>query len=182
MIKKLEDEHSEMVHGLKKDPESLLNEMNETKLDAIHMSIGVAGEAGELLDAVKRFAIYGRDLDRENVVEELGDLEFYIEGLRQTFNISRQETLTANIAKLGKRYDKGRYTDEDAQARKDKAYVFEGEVASPLKVVRFEKGDPVYEVSPKNTISDLIRFAVEQAGGIEDVAYIVKNMEDKNSV
>jgi len=182
MIKKLEDEHSEMVHGLKKDPESLLNEMNETKLDAIHMSIGVAGEAGELLDAVKRFAIYGRDLDRENVVEELGDLEFYIEGLRQTFNISRQETLTANIAKLGKRYDKGRYTNEDAQARKDKTYVFEGEVASPLKVVRFEKGDPVYEVSPKNTISDLIRFAVEQAGGIEDVAYIVKNMEDKNSV
>lgn len=38
------------------------------------MATGVSGEAGELLDAVKKSVVYKKPLDRENVVEELGDL------------------------------------------------------------------------------------------------------------
>lgn len=49
----------------------------------LHMGIGIKSEAGELLDAVKRCAIYRKPLDRENIIEEIGDLLFYIEGMRQ---------------------------------------------------------------------------------------------------
>lgn len=64
--------------------------------------------------------IYRKPLDRENVLEELGDLEFYMEGIRQGLGITREQCLEANIAKLGKRYEGMRYTDGAEQERADK--------------------------------------------------------------
>jgi NTP pyrophosphatase (non-canonical NTP hydrolase) len=86
----------------------------------LHAAIGIAGEGGELLDAVKKTWVYGRELDRANVIEELGDLEFYAQAMRTLLGLSREEVLAANVAKLGKRYPGG-YTDAHAIARLDKA-------------------------------------------------------------
>ena len=44
-----------------------------------HASLGLIGECGELADAWKKHIIYGRELDLENVIEELGDLRFYLQ-------------------------------------------------------------------------------------------------------
>lgn len=85
-----------------------------------HMALGVSGEAGELVDAIKKHSIYGKPIDRENVVEELGDLEFYMEGIRDTLGITRDETIAHNQAKLAKRYASGGYSDKQAQERADK--------------------------------------------------------------
>lgn len=87
---------------------------------AMHAAIGVSGEAGELLDVVKNSWAYGKPVDRENVIEELGDIEFYLEALRQDLRITREETLEANGRKLANRYPQGEYTDADAQTRADK--------------------------------------------------------------
>jgi NTP pyrophosphatase (non-canonical NTP hydrolase) len=85
----------------------------------VHMMLGLAGEVGELVDAIKKAVIYNKTLDEENVKEELGDIEWYLEGLRKAFDITREDVLQYNIDKLNKRYiDK--YSDIDAQARKDK--------------------------------------------------------------
>jgi NTP pyrophosphatase (non-canonical NTP hydrolase) len=111
----------DMVRQLKKKGEVIVYQMTPEKADLLHMAVGVAGEGGELLDAVKRHAIYDKDLDRENVVEELGDIEFFLEGVRQNLGITREETLVANIAKLGIRYVGHNYSDEQAQQRRDKA-------------------------------------------------------------
>lgn len=54
------------------------------------------------------------------MIEELGDLEFYMEGIRQQFNITREVTILHNIEKLNKRYNKMKYTNEDAKLRVDK--------------------------------------------------------------
>jgi NTP pyrophosphatase (non-canonical NTP hydrolase) len=109
-----------MVAALAKDGQAILNELTPDKAHALHMAVGVSGEAGELLDAVKKSVIYNKPLDRENVVEELGDLEFYMQGLRQGYGITREETITANILKLGKRYSSGTYSNQQAQERADK--------------------------------------------------------------
>lgn len=109
-----------MVAKLKKSGDDIAARMTGEKADLLHMAIGVSGEAGELGDAIKRYAIYNKDLDRANVVEELGDLEFFLEGLRQRLGISREETLDANIDKLGVRYTDHFYSDEQAQGRRDK--------------------------------------------------------------
>ena len=113
--------HSEMVAALAKPGEKILADMFPIDAHLNHMVMGISGEAGELLDAVKKKTIYRKELDRANVVEELGDIEFYLEGLRQSLGISRDECIAANIAKLGKRYENFLYSYAQAQARADKS-------------------------------------------------------------
>lgn len=113
--------HPEMVQTLCKPGRTIRLELTDDGAHLLHMAVGVSGEAGELLDAVKKATIYCKPIDRENVIEELGDLEFYMEGLRQGLNITREECLTANIAKLGERYKNFQYSNQAAQDRADKA-------------------------------------------------------------
>jgi len=110
----------DMVAGLAKPGEEILAEMIPAQAHLLHMAVGISGESGELLDAVKKSTIYQKPIDRENVIEELGDLEFYMEGLRQQMNITRQETLDANVEKLGKRYQGHQYSNQQAIDRADK--------------------------------------------------------------
>jgi len=116
-----EIKHEEMVAVLAKPGDKVMQDLTPSTADLLHMAVGVSGEAGELLDAVKKAAIYAKPIDRENVIEELGDLEFYIEGIRQNLGISREETLQANIKKLKVRYEGLKYSNQAAQERADKA-------------------------------------------------------------
>lgn len=113
-------EHHQLVQALAKPGADITASLTPEPAHLLHMSIGISGEAGELLDAVTKAAIYRKPIDRDNVVEELGDLEFYMEGLRQGLGITREETLKANIAKLSKRYASGKYSNQQAQERADK--------------------------------------------------------------
>lgn len=89
---------------------------------AMHMATGIAGEAAELSEAIAQASFNGSALDRENLIEELGDIEFYLEGLRQAHDITRTEVLATNISKLMKRYGEAfAYSDRAAQQRADKA-------------------------------------------------------------
>lgn len=115
----LHQEHAKMVSALAKPGDAIIQDLDCSRMHLLHMAVGISGEAGELLDAVKKAAIYNKPLDRENVIEELGDLEFYMEGLRAELGITREQTLQANIDKLSVRYKKG-YSDKAAQDREDK--------------------------------------------------------------
>jgi len=112
--------HSEMVAQLAKKGSDIQQELTAEDCHSIHMIMGVSGEVGELLDAIKKSVIYRKPLDVDNVIEELGDIEFYLEGLRQGLNITREETLQHNIEKLGKRYSGHQYSNEQAKNRADK--------------------------------------------------------------
>jgi NTP pyrophosphatase (non-canonical NTP hydrolase) len=112
--------HPEMVRALSKTGEAILAQMTADKAELAHIAMAIPGEAGEISDALKKFVIYGHDLDRHNVIEEIGDMEFFLERLRQITGISREETLAANMAKLALRYKSYRYTDERAKQRADK--------------------------------------------------------------
>ena len=116
----LKQNHRDMVKALAKPGEDIVAEMSPERAHRLHMAVGIAGEAGELLDAVKKNAIYTKDLDVENVIEELGDLEFFMEGLRQSLGITRADCIAANIKKLSVRYSQGKYSNKDAQERADK--------------------------------------------------------------
>jgi len=113
--------YTEMVMTLAKPGEDIIESLTPQKAHLLHMAVGIAGEAGELLDAIKKHVVYNKPLDYRNVIEELGDLEFYMEGLRAKLAILREETLVANIAKLEVRYKGLTYSDKAAQDRADKA-------------------------------------------------------------
>ncbi len=110
----------DFVNSLVKPADDIFQEVSAKDMGLIHMIMGICGEAGELLDAVKKHVIYKKPLDLENVVEELGDIEFYLEGFRQELNILRDSTIEHNMNKLSKRYHQGRYTNNQAIDRADK--------------------------------------------------------------
>jgi len=119
----LQADHQDMVASLLKPAIEVYNQLTLTKIDCLHSAFGISGEAGELLDATKKYVFYNKPIDRENVVEELGDLEFYMEALRKTLLITREETLKANMDKLAERYKKFQYSDKAAIERADKVVV-----------------------------------------------------------
>ena len=100
---------------------ALLFKQQAFPLMHLHAALGVCGEAGELADAIKREFIYNKPANRENIVEELGDLRFYIQAAMSLYNISEQEVLQQNANKLCVRYKSLRYSDYAAISREDKA-------------------------------------------------------------
>lgn len=89
--------HPDMVATLAKSGELIAAELTPENAHLLHMTIGIVGEAGELLDAFDQAFSFGKDLDNENIVEELGDCEFYIEGFRQGLGVTRDEVLAAGF-------------------------------------------------------------------------------------
>lgn len=85
----------------------------------LHAAIGIAGEAGEILDCVKKSWVYGKEIDRAHLIEELGDLIHYYQMLCLVLNIDADVPVENNIAKLKRRYPNG-YSDQAAIARADK--------------------------------------------------------------
>ena len=119
--KNIEESHAELVSRLKKPGEDILASLTPDKVDLWHMVTLLNAEVGELTDAIKAYIIYNKEpLDMENVIEELGDIEFALEGLRSLLSIPRSITLEGNISKLSKRYSKGTYSDDAAILRADK--------------------------------------------------------------
>ncbi len=112
--------HALMVNRLAKPGAAIITDLTPESAHLLHMAIGVSGEAGELLDCIKKHAIYGKELDLVNLEEELGDLEFYIQGIREVVGKFREGDLKANMMKLAKRYGKS-YSNKAAQDRADKA-------------------------------------------------------------
>ena len=84
--------------------------------DLLHGAIGLATEAGEMLDAIKRALFYGAELDRTNLIEELGDLEWYMAVIRDALGVDQDEVQRINIEKLRARYPE-KFTQEHALER-----------------------------------------------------------------
>lgn len=112
--------HINMVATLSKPGKDILDTLTARKVALWHMATGVAGEAGEVLDLIKKHVVYDKPLDMEALIEELGDIEFYMEGLRQEIKTARETILTANINKLNTRYENLEYSDSAAINQADK--------------------------------------------------------------
>lgn len=86
---KSEIDYSDMVSKLAKPGVEILTSLDPMKCHIIHMCLGIAGEYGELECEINE--LVNGSSNRKNVVKEFGDLEFYLEGLRQAFNIERYD-------------------------------------------------------------------------------------------
>ena len=84
--------HPEMVAALVKPGDVIADEMTPIEADLWHGATGVAGETTEILEAAISAVVTGT-LDRANMIEELGDMEFYLEQVRQNRGITRDEVM-----------------------------------------------------------------------------------------
>jgi NTP pyrophosphatase (non-canonical NTP hydrolase) len=78
--------------------------VEEDVLQLLHGAMGISTEAGELMDAVKRFLIYGKPVDVTNIMEEIGDLFWYMSLIARCCGFTFEEAKAKNIAKLRARY------------------------------------------------------------------------------
>lgn len=69
--------------------------------------MGLNGEAGEVIDHVKKVCFQGHELDREHLIEELGDVAWYLAVCCEAIDTTLEEVLQNNIDKLRKRYPDG---------------------------------------------------------------------------
>lgn len=115
-----ENKYNAMVNALFKNPDEILATITPHKIALLHAAVGIASEAGEILDAVKKYAIYDLPLNMRNLKEESGDLSFYHEALRQGLKLHREEAMKSNMEKLSKRYPGLKYSDRFAAIRLDK--------------------------------------------------------------
>jgi len=86
----------------------------------LHAVIGMSGEAGELIDTVKKAWAYSQPLDKGNLIEELGDSIFYWIAACQEAGVHPQTAIDRMVAKLSARYPTGEFSPTDAAERKDK--------------------------------------------------------------
>jgi NTP pyrophosphatase (non-canonical NTP hydrolase) len=114
------EEYAAFVESRRKGGEDIIFDMTPEGANLLHMAVGVSGEAGEMLDAVKKHTIYGKPLDTANVLEEAGDILFYLQGILTATGYTLDDAVQHNTEKLTKRY-KTAYSNEAAVARADKA-------------------------------------------------------------
>ncbi len=81
----------DMVQALFKPGQEMIEEFTAKDMEMIHAVIGLTGEAGELSEPFLLNIHEGEVLDIENVIEELGDFEFYLEKLRTLLGIPRSD-------------------------------------------------------------------------------------------
>lgn len=87
------------------------SEKEKTVINLIHAILGIASEAGEMLERLQDIIEY-KNIDDINMIEEAGDLQWYVALLARTLNITINDIQEANIAKLRKRYAEKFTTDE----------------------------------------------------------------------
>ena len=69
--------------------------------------MGLCGEAGEVIDIVKKSLYQGHEFDLNMVAEELGDCLWYAAVIAEAINIPLGSVMKMNIAKLKERYPDG---------------------------------------------------------------------------
>jgi NTP pyrophosphatase (non-canonical NTP hydrolase) len=74
--------------------------------------MGLCGEAGETIDVLKKSMFQGHDLNRTKMMDELGDVLWYINETAKGLSISLECIAEWNIEKLKRRYPEGFDTEK----------------------------------------------------------------------
>ena len=70
-------------------------------------ALGLAGEAGEVADLIKKGIYHQQGLDHVKLKKELGDVLWYVAALSRDLGFSMSEIMEGNIAKLKARFPEG---------------------------------------------------------------------------
>ncbi len=69
--------------------------------------LGLAGEAGEVCDVLKKYLYQGHELDRAKMALELGDVLWYVVETAAGLDLTLEDIARMNIEKLKRRYPEG---------------------------------------------------------------------------
>lgn len=80
-------------------------------------ALGLAGEAGEVVELVKKEVGHDHAPDPDRIAKELGDVLWYLAGLAEAYGLSLAEIAERNVAKLAARYPELEFRPERSRQR-----------------------------------------------------------------
>ena len=90
----------------------------DPKLAKAIAALGLAGEAGETADYIKKVVGHAHEIDASHLAKEIGDVIWYCASLCDEFGLSLEEVAEMNIEKLRRRYPAG-FSSADSILRRD---------------------------------------------------------------
>lgn len=78
-----------------------------TREERLVLALGLAGEAGETIDYVKKIEGHGHPLVANALSSELGDVLWYVAALASAYGLNLGDVAAMNVAKLRARYPDG---------------------------------------------------------------------------
>ncbi len=79
----------------------------KTEHSVLYPALGLAGEAGEVADKVKKI-LRDDKFDRDAIAKEIGDVLWYIAALCRDLNVDMAQVAHDNLAKLRDRQERGK--------------------------------------------------------------------------
>ena len=79
-------------------------------------ALGLAGEAGEFANMVKKLTAHGHKISPEILADELGDVLWYVAEAATTCGLSLGDLAQQNVEKLRQRYPEG-FSEERSRNR-----------------------------------------------------------------
>ena len=91
----------------------------EKKDMLVNSVMGLCGESGEAIEILKKHIFHGKDLDRDHLIKELGDVAWYLAEAATALDIPLEEIFARNIEKLKARYPDGFLKDHAINRAED---------------------------------------------------------------
>jgi NTP pyrophosphatase (non-canonical NTP hydrolase) len=91
---------------------------NDALMSLAVLGLGIAGEAGEVADYIKKVVGHGHEMDPQRLKNELGDVLWYVTVLAEAVGANLSEVAMMNVAKLRERYPDG-FSSDRSQNRKE---------------------------------------------------------------
>ena len=94
-------------NNFQKDCERTANTDLTRSEASMNWALGIAGEAGEYCEIIKKSEFHGKTLNKDHAKKELGDILYYVAMAASNLNINLEEVAQANVDKLRARYPDG---------------------------------------------------------------------------
>ena len=128
----------------------------------IGFALGLAGEAGEVVDDIKKKYFHGRQIDPQHTIEELGDVMWYVANLATQMNTTLDKIIEMNVDKLSKRYPDmygntttQRYEDDNIACKYCGCTVYEQRVNGPhIQLVCSKCGKHIKFINKKEALKN----------------------------
>ena len=96
-----------LVEKLKASGRNRAFTFTDQEINLLHSALGQVTESAEFLESVVKTLLDDKPLDKVNLIEELGDEQFYHAVACEALGVSFEEVQAKNIEKLRKRYPEG---------------------------------------------------------------------------
>jgi NTP pyrophosphatase (non-canonical NTP hydrolase) len=83
------------------------NQYDDSEREVLISALGLAGEAGEVADYLKKVYGHGHKMNVKKLVRELGDVLWYVNRLAVAVGVTLEDIANENIVKLDERYPHG---------------------------------------------------------------------------